>query len=576
MECKSLVIYSLEMPHNYLLITPEGESANEQADEWVRLGIEAALAGNGPNAERFFRRALTLDPNSPVATHNLAAIFAQYNNFNEALLTVERASALDGVNPWIYRTHALIALELDRIDIALEKARKAVELKPDVNTRMPLALIAGTAGLSDESVEQYREVLKEAPQDSQAGLNCCFAQTLTMATPEKLLEQRKAWHQAHRFTGAVEPHPALTKKDTLRVGYVSGDFKTHSAAMIFGAVVLNHDKQRIAPYLYSTLLVDPVADAMTKSFKEFAGDNWYDVTKLNDEQMAALIRGHGIDILVDLSAHTGGSRLPVFTRKPAPIQVTGWGFAHGTGCPEIDYFFADPVAVPEAERKFYAEKIWDLPCIVSYLPREDEKKILPTTSRLPYHQNGYITFGSYARYEKLSDACLRTYAQILEKVPKSRLQFKDHAFRRPYAINRVKSFMPGIEPKRLLFQLATDHPQHMRAHQQADVILDPWPHGGGVVALEQLYMGVPMVTMYGTQPAGRTASSVLTAMGCPGWIARTTHQYVEIACELAGDISRISTVRETLHDTFMKSPVIAGYREAVEAAYFQMWEKRIG
>ncbi len=210
----------------------------------------------------------------------------------------------------------------------------------------------------------------------------------------------------------------------------------------------------------------------------------------------------------------------------------------------------------------------DLPSIVTYLPPDGYN--LKGKSALPYHANDYITFGSYARYEKLSDKCLQTFAEILRRVPDAKLQLKDHGFRRPYSIKRVLRLMEGIDPKRIRFSISTSHPDHMLAYQQADLILDPFPHSGGVVALETLYMGVPLITLYGPQPSGRQASSVLTQMGRTDWIARSHAEYIDKAVALAGDIGTLQKARKTLRDEFLKSPVVTGYREAVETLYERM------
>ena len=555
------------MAQPYILCPAQGSS---QADEWVRLGLEAQTTNKFSDAERHYRQALRLEPHHAIATQNFAVLYAQVNNPNEALLTIERASMFDGTHGVIYTNWAFMALEAERIDVALQAARKGVEVSPAPECKLALAMVLAAAGLPEEAIPYYNEILKVQPQHPAAGPNSCFVQTLTSATPPEMLAQRKKWYEANRVHGAPPTHQndrSLTRP--LRVGYVGGDFKRHSAAMIFGAVVLHHDKAQVETYLYSTLPVDPAADTVTKQFMDVAGANWRDVVGKNPAQAGELVRQDKIDILVDLAAHTNGGFLTLFTGKPAPIQVTAWGFAHGTGLPEIDYFFADPVAIPLEERAHYAERIWDLPCIVTYEPPVDYN--LKGTSPLPYFKNEYITFGSYARYEKLSNAYLAVCREILLKLPEAKLEFKDHAFRRPYSIRRVRETMPDIAPERLLFSIGTTHQEHLLAYQQADLILDPFPHTGGVVCLEQLYMGVPMVTRYGSQPAGRTTSSVLTVMGRKDWIAYSQEDYIEIAVRLADDTKQLNQARKTLRQEFLESVVVKGYVQTVEAEYRKMW-----
>lgn len=554
----------------YMIVPAQG---SDPTDEWLRLGVDAQIAGNLPLAQQRYQQSLRLDPRNALATQNLAIVFAQSNLLNEALLTIERASILDGVHGVISMNWALMALESDRIDTALSNARKAVEQTPNVSTWMALALIAATAGVPEEAVPLYNKILDLEPKHPAAGPNSCFVQTLTNSTPQELLIQRQRWWKANHYEGTVLTHSNSRSIDrSLKVGYVSGDFKQHSAAFIFSRILLSHSSN-IEMYLYSTLPVDPASDARTKIFMDSAGSRWRDISKTTDEEADTLIRKDKIDILVDLAAHTNGGRLALFTRKPAPIQVTAWGFAHGTGCPEVDYFFADSIAILESERQYYAEKIWDLPCIVTMNPPTEYN--LKGTSSSPFKKNGYITFGSYARYEKMSDVCIKTFAEILRRVPESKLEFKDHAYRRPYSLRRILSLMPDISPDRLLFSIATSHTDHMLAYQQADIILDPFPHTGGVVGLEQLYMGVPIVTLYGSQPAGRSTTSVLANIGRIDWIARTPEEYVEVAVRMSDNPKLISDARKTLRDELLNSKVVNGYVEAVEQAYKDMWIKYI-
>lgn len=562
--------------HPYLILN--GDTGANQDDEWVRLGAEAHLANKLPDAQRHYMHALRLNPQNITATQNLGLVYAQSNLFNEGILTLERATLIGSDDfpgmEMIWSNYALMLFDADRLDDALVAAKKAMSIKATQVTRIILALMLSSAGYPDQSLEVYKQILDEDPKHGAASLNACFVQALMSETPADLLKMRKRWHDANAYKGPIPPHKNDKNPDrVLRVGYIGGDFKRHSAAMIFGSVVLKHDPKNVEVFLYSSLPVDPASDLLTKAFRDKAGANWRDIATTPDEEVVAMIRKDQIDILVDLAAHSNGGRLSVLTHKPAPIQVTAWGLAHGTGCPEVDYFFADPVVIPANERQHFAEKIYDLPCVVSFIPPLEYN--LRGVSSLPYYHRDHITFGCYSRYEKISDKCLATFQEVLKRVPNAKLEFKDHSLRRPYSIRRILKAMPDIDPRRLMFSISTTHPDHMLAYQQADLILDPFPHSGGVVCLEQVWMGVPIVTLYGTQPSGRTTSSVLTVLGHADWIAKTPAEYVDIAARMAEDTDYLARVRKTLREDFMNSAVIVGYCGKVEEAYRAMWKEWI-
>ena len=63
----------------------------------------------------------------------------------------------------------------------------------------------------------------------------------------------------------------------------------------------------------------------------------------------SLMAADGIDILVDLSGHTGANRLDLFARKAAPVQLSWLGFWGTTGLPTIDYILSDATTIPEGD-----------------------------------------------------------------------------------------------------------------------------------------------------------------------------------------------------------------------------------
>jgi len=62
-------------------------------------------------------------------------------------------------------------------------------------------------------------------------------------------------------------------------------------------------------------------------------------------------------------------------------------------------------------------------------------------------------------------------------------------------------------------------------------------------------------------------------LGLPELVARSPDEYVHIAADLAGDLPRLATLRDTLRQRLQSSPLMDGPRFArhVESAYRQMW-----
>src|ERR1700722_1746750 len=555
----------------YVLIQAGGTS---MADEWVRGAIEAQMSGDLGLSHNRYLQALSLEPRHAVATQNLACLLAQGGKVAESLLAIERALIIDPNNHIMMANHCLLLLEAGQLTQAVAMGREALKLAPlnaDGNpARLSLAVALNADAKVNESAAMYQQAIDFQPDHVGAATSLCFVKSLLDVTPDVLLESRQRWHAKHGFKGEKQPHTnSRDPERPLRVGYVSGDFKHHSASSVFGPVVTGHSSEFEA-YFYSTMYVDPAKDAKAENFRKYANKRWRDIDKLSDERADELIRADKIDILVDLSGHTNGHRLALFTRKPAPVQVTAWGYVTGTGCPEIDYFFADPVVVPPEERKWFAEKVIDLPCVMTL---EDMSEYhLKGDTMAPKRRNGYVTFGAFWRHEKMGGECLRAYAEILKRVPTSKMLFKDEAFAKPDCQRRVLSFMEGIAPDRVMFGLVSTSPEHLLAIQQVDLCLDCWPHGAGVVAMEALYMGVPVLTRYGRNICGRLASTALTAMGRKEWVTRCSWgDFVDTAIAMACNPSSLALPRKTLRRELLDSPVCRDYVRAVEARYRECW-----
>ena len=372
---------------------------------------------------------------------------------------------------------------------------------------------------------------------------------------------RQAWWEHHGKPYYIQRLSHSNRPDhdrVLRVGYVSGDFKFHSASRIFTPVVLSHSDQ-FKVYGYSTLV--PAQKSLTaENFRDEL--IWREVHNMTPMTLARTIQEDKIDILVDLSGYTRGHRLETFCATPAPVQVTAWGYALPTELPVFDAFFADPVYMPKWSRTG-VNPVVDLPCVVAYEPPPAmvAPEVLP--DRPP-------VFGSFNRPLKLDNNVLHAWREILRRLPNSTLILKHNDY-----VGDIREWMVrelGDVVERVEFRGSTTHRKHMLAYQDIDLALDPFLHSGGVTMLEGLWMGVPTVTLPGLKPFSRLSQSVLSVLNLHDFIARNQQDYEDKAVEwVTTRRQELSNLRQSLRGTLQASPIMVGYVEAVESAYRTLW-----
>jgi predicted O-linked N-acetylglucosamine transferase (SPINDLY family) len=425
---------------------------------------------------------------------------------------------------------------------------------------------------------------------------------------------------------SIKPHEnERDPKRPLRIGYVSADFRNHPVARYLMPALWHHGSQ-VKVTCYSNSQME---DDTTRLMKRCA-DAWVNISRMKDDEAADRIRADGIDILIDLSGHTAGNRLPVFARKPAPVQVSWLGYFNTTGMDAMDYFISDPVHVTPEMEQWFSEKIVRLPdAYVAYAPPRKivgahksapmpavhrvfanvdvtqiewglwqrwydmrnrlmdgvmgilpkmQGKPFPYASAPPALRKGYMTFGSFNHLSKLNDEVIALWAQILKKVPDARLMLKTNALGDDAARAQiVKAFSGyGIAENRLELQ-GWSQPEELYAqYGEVDIALDPFPFGGGATTCDALWMGVPVITLEGATPVGRQGATYLTQIGHAEWIAKTPEEYAALAAGLAADTQALAGLRAGLRRQMQKSPFCDGRRFAknLEAAYRQMWKRR--
>jgi predicted O-linked N-acetylglucosamine transferase (SPINDLY family) len=583
--------------------------------EALAMAVAHHQAGRLQVAEQIYRQVLALEPDHADALHLLGIIAHQGGKHEIAIEYIGRAISRHGTNATFHNNLGDAYRALGRFSEAIASYRRALQLEPNFSGfHYNLGLTFKDTWQLPEAIACYERVLQLEPNHVMAHNNlgnalqaqgqvgeaiACFRRALELKPDYRMAhsnlvyalhfcpdydartiyEEHQRWNQAHAEPLArfIEPHANdPTPERRLRIGYVSPDWREHPIGRFMLPLLEAHDHESFEIICYSGVRFP---DTITHRCRAHA-DGWRDVPALSDEHLADLIREDQIDILVDLTMHMAGSRLLVFARKPAPVQVTYLAYCGTTGLSTMDYRLTDPYLDPPgpvagdrvtgaARERIYSEQsIWLPETYWCYRPVIPSPPVTP----VPARQDGRVTFGCLNSFTKVSEAALAAWSRLLEALPRARLLLHAPAGN-PRA--RVLDFLArhNISPERLDFVGLVPAADYFRLYERMDVALDPFPYGGGTTTCDALWMGVPVVSLAGQTGVGRGGLSLLSNVGLPELVARDAEQYIRISLELAGDPARLNQLRATLRERMEKSPLMNAARFArnIEASYRKMW-----
>ncbi len=511
------------------------------AEAHTGLGIELSTLGRKTEAIESMRQVVAIVPNSAAAHYNLGNAF----------------------------------LALERLDEAEASFRKAIELSPNTApAHQNLASVLAESGRVDEALALNRRAVELAPKDPNIGASLLMNLHYQSDHPaEKTLAEHKRW--AARFVRPVNPPVWANDRNpdrVLRIGYISPDFRSHAVASFIENILIAHDRSQVRVFAYSTSHTFDTVSARLKS----EVDEWRDLSKLNDRSAANVIVDDRIDILVDLAGHTANGRLTLMALRPAPILFTYLGYPATTGVLAVQYRLTDAVADPPGmTESHFTEELVRLPdCFLCYRPHDDAPPPLPRT---PAEDAGFITFGSFNGFNKVTNEMMLLWARIMRDVPRSRLLIKSRGLNNPNVKKRILEVFARREIASDRIEIMSWAPPGQRHSivASADIALDSFPYTGTTTTCETLWLAVPWITRAGETHVSRVSASILTCIGCPELITQSDDEYVEKAIALANDLPRLTSYRNSLRDKMLASPLMNRQRftRNLESIYREAWQK---
>jgi predicted O-linked N-acetylglucosamine transferase (SPINDLY family) len=555
-----------------------------RAEPFFLLALVALDEGPGEEAASGFAKAAQLMPAWADAHLNLAIVLERLGRRPEATDACRKAVQVGPQRPDAWNVLGTLLDKQARLTEAADAYRRALQINPRyAEAASNLGNTLKDLGLPEEALAQHRLAVELNPALTASHDNLLMSLNYqTAVAPAEVFDAHRRWGE--QVALVVAPLPALPRGfhvsggaagDKIRVGYVSPDFKDHPVAWFIEPLLRNHDGASFEVTCYSDVARP---DAVTARFEKLPA-RWRPIAGVSDEEFAARVRADAIDVLVDLAGHTANNRLGAFARRPAPVQITYLGYPNTTGLPRacMRYRITDALADPPgATEGLHTEELIRLPeTFLCYGPPTDAPPVAPPPSAV----GRPITFGSFNAFAKVNPDVIRLWSRVLSAVPGSRLVLKtkslnDQAVR---AAVLARFAAHGVGAERLAI-LPTDPTvaQHLARYTEIDVALDPFPYHGTTTTCEALWMGVPVVTLAGRTHASRVGVSLVNSIGLASLVATDEESYVRLAAGLAGDATRLTTLRGSLRGDMSRSALTDAARATtnLEQAYRTAFRRR--
>ena len=326
---------------------------------------------------------------------------------------------------------------------------------------------------------------------------------------------------------SLPDYKVKSKGDVLNIGFVSGDYICHPVSYFISSILKYLDTKKFKITCFSTKIV-PI-------------DNVYPnctcvlIKGMDSQTLSNTIKDNKIDILFDLSGHTGDNRLDAFVLKPAPIQITYIGYPGSSGIKSMDYRFTDKYCDGPESEKYYTEKLVYLDdCFLNYTPSIPVENLPSLVSP----NKGSIVFGCFNRYNKINDNVIKVWESILVKVPDATFVIKTKEFTTP---KLKQKFLNSFKNKEVLSRITVlpyseTYLTHLPDYNKIDISLDTFPYGGTTTSCETLLLGVPAITLFDNKKhvhSQNVTSSLLKNSDMEEYVTYSEKEYIQKAIDLS-------------------------------------------
>lgn len=331
------------------------------------------------------------------------------------------------------------------------------------------------------------------------------------------------------------------KNKKIRVGYVSYDFQEHAVSNFILPIINNHNKDNFEVFLFNNNIKNN--NLNNNNY------NLININNLNTIDACNLIYNKNIDILFDLGGHTEGNRLDIFSKNPAPIQISYLGFPNSTRLNSIKYRITDTIADNINSTQQYSENLLYLPkCFLLF-------RSLLQDHPFPYRNvdMNNIILGSLNRENKISKEVILLWKSILNQHITSKILIKING--KNNLEDKIKEYsqLLNIDSSRLILLNKVSSEDYVNLYNKIDILLDTFPYCGTTTTCNALYNSIPVVTLYNQNIHSHNVSaSLLINSDLKELVALDSNEYINIVLDLCNNIDKLNHYKKIIHDKFDK------------------------
>jgi len=316
----------------------------------------------------------------------------------------------------------------------------------------------------------------------------------------------------------------------IHVGFLSSDFNSRTIGKLTRGLITRLSRSDFHVTVFSIgHYDDPIGRQIAASADRYV------VVPRDLEAARQTVLANPVDVLVFTDVGMDQTSYTLAFSRLAPVQCTTWGHPETTGLPTIDYLVSSALMeIPEAD-SHYSEKLVRLPSLTFYFHRADAPAEQISREQLGLDPAATLYACPQTVY-KLHPDFDAALAGVLRADPRAQIvlirwkyRFADELLRRRFA-----RAMPDVAD-RIVFILRLSGAEFMSFLSLVDVMLDPFPYGGGNTTLEAFSLGVPVVTLPTGFLRGRITQAFCRRLGIDSCIAKDVPEYIEIATRLGSD-----------------------------------------